>query len=85
MRRKPKAVSQSILVRSRQEKELLSFLRVPELPEIKIKGKKRKKRSRSTVVNPELAPTQLDKVLDNKPKFMKTYFKTLGEAKAQDK
>jgi hypothetical protein len=69
-------------VRSEQEKQLLSFLKVPNLPDIKISNShlRGKKRGKSTAKNPEIAETSpLDRILSNKKKFMQTYFRKLHD------
>lgn len=69
-------------MRSEQEKQLLSFLKVPNLPDIKLSNShlRRNKRGKSTAHNPEIAEVSpLDKILLNKKKFMQTYFRKLHD------
>jgi hypothetical protein len=71
-----KANSLSVLVRSEQERELLSFFELPALR--KSKSKSKVKSIGKSSQNPELmAKTPLEKILGNKGKFMKTYFSRL--------
>lgn len=69
-------------MRSEQERELLNFLQLPKLSNSRSKGKARGKSKEHSPQHTELAEkSPLERILNNKDKFMRTYFSKLKDIK----